>query len=249
MNIDTLFSKITSFFDSESNTNLSTSQDGGDYKSFSEEFEATKKELSGQNQNLTQSDAKTLKDREKISALYVAGNFQALNQSNFKIDFSPLSTDSTHCKSYKIDFEQLQDSDVDFLHKLTAKTEIYTNFTQNTQQQTCVTVNDGTGMSYVSSDFSKGLGNLIDYAYTSKRPVRIDFDQDTSVILKINKDGKVSADFIPGDKAVELALKNALPELRAKFDNEKLPYTDLTSRNYNDQRERRNNQKENDKDE
>lgn len=245
MNIDNLFSKRILSVDDENNMNFS-SQDNSDYKSFSEEFEATKNELF-----VEQSDSKTLKDKEKISALYMSGNFPVFNQSNFTIDFSGTSAtkSSSGCKSYKINFKSLRDSEVDFLKGLTQKNEIYINSTQNNQQQSCLPVNDNTGISYKSADFSKGLNDLIDYAYTTKRPVRIDFDQNTAVIIKIDKAGKVSADFIPGDKAVELALKNALPELRAKFDNEDLPYNELTSRNYNDQQQRRNNQKEKDKDE
>ncbi|MFA6989922.1 MAG: hypothetical protein WC197_07615 [Candidatus Gastranaerophilaceae bacterium] len=243
-----IFSKIISNLNNDFNMDLS-SQNDGDYKSFSEEFEATKNELSQTKENSSQNNLKLLKDKEKINALYIAGNFSILNQHDFKIDFSKTSKNSSGCKSYKINIKTLKDSDVDFLKKLTQKNEIHTNSIQNNQQQSCITVSDDTGIAYKSTDFSKGLNDLIDYAYTTKRPVRIDFDKNTSVILKIDKAGKVSADFIPGDKAVELALKNALPELQAKFDNENLPYNELTSRNYNDQQERRNKQKENDKNE
>ena len=72
--------------------------------------------------------------------------------------------------------------------------------------------------------------------------MRLDFGNDTSVILKIGKDGKLSADFIPNDKAMEAMLKSALPELRAKFEEENIPYGQLNYKNFNQQK---NNQKEN----
>lgn len=41
----------------------------------------------------------------------------------------------------------------------------------------------------------------------TNQPFRIDFDKDVSVIIKVNKDGSLAANFIPGDKAVEQYLK------------------------------------------
>ena len=245
MNIDNLFSQRILNLDNEGNISLS-SQENSDYKSFSEEFAATKHELSSEN------SSKNLKDKEKLNALYVAGNFPMTNNhSIFNLNFNgDLTTkNSSSCKSYKIDFKTVKSNDIDFLQKLTQKNDIYIHSTQNDYHQNSTVSNNDTGVSYVSSDFSKGLNNLIDYAYTTKRPVRIDFEKDTSVIIKIDKAGKVSAEFIPGDKAVELAIKNALPELKSKFDSENLPYNELTSRSYNDQQERRNKQKEGDKNE
>ena len=42
----------------------------------------------------------------------------------------------------------------------------------------------------------------------TNKPFRIDFDKDISVIIKINKDGSLAANFIPSDKAVEQYLRN-----------------------------------------
>ena len=70
----------------------------------------------------------------------------------------------------------------------------------------------------------------------TNKPFRIDFDKDISVIIKVNKDGKLSANFIPGDKAVEQYLRNNIASLRQRFDDENLPYSELS---YNNSRERR----------
>jgi len=84
------------------------------------------------------------------------------------------------------------------------------------------------GISYKSFDFSKGLSNLIEYAAKSQKPVRINFDDESSVILKINKEGKVSAEFVSSNAAMEFILRNNIPNLRNKMDKEGLPYGTLS---------------------
>ena len=60
---------------------------------------------------------------------------------------------------------------------------------------------------------------------------RIDFDKDVSVIIKVNKDGSLMANFIPGDKAVEQYLKNNIASLRQRFDEQNLQYSQLSYSN------------------
>ena len=55
---------------------------------------------------------------------------------------------------------------------------------------------------------SSVLMNTIKEGMQTNKPFRIDFDKDVSVILRIDRDGSISANFIPGDKAVEQYLKN-----------------------------------------
>lgn len=72
--------------------------------------------------------------------------------------------------------------------------------------------------------FSKSVLNLVEYAYTSNRPIRIDFAKNLSVILKIDKQGQVSAEFIASDKAMEYLLKTNIPLLRQKLDSAGINY-------------------------
>lgn len=92
------------------------------------------------------------------------------------------------------------------------------------------------------------LMNTIQEGMKTNQPFRIDFGNDVSVILRIDKDGSVNANFIPGDKAVEQYLKNNIGFLKQRFDDEKLSYGELTysqSRNQNrQQQERKNKEKE-----
>ena len=80
----------------------------------------------------------------------------------------------------------------------------------------------------------------------TNQPFRIDFDKDVSVIIKVNKDGSLAANFIPGDKAVEQYLKNNISFLKQRFDDQNLPYSELSySNSRQQQQERRKNNKEN----
>jgi len=81
----------------------------------------------------------------------------------------------------------------------------------------------------------------------TNQPFRIDFDKDVSVIIKVNKDGSLSANFIPGDKAVEQYLRNNISFLKQRFDDENLRYTELSysnSRNQQQQRRKKENNNE-----
>ena len=79
----------------------------------------------------------------------------------------------------------------------------------------------------------------------TNQPFRIDFDKDVSVIIKVNKDGSLSANFIPGDKAVEQYLRNNIASLRQRFDEENLSYSELSYSNSKDERQQQRNKKEN----
>ncbi len=87
------------------------------------------------------------------------------------------------------------------------------------------------------------ITSLIEKAQSTQKPVRISFDNDVSVILKIDKHGKVTAEFIPGSLEVENYLKNNIASLRQKFDEQNLPYNDLLYRQNNKNGKNRKNDK------
>ena len=74
------------------------------------------------------------------------------------------------------------------------------------------------------------LTELIEKAQNTQKPVRISFDNDVSVILKIDKHGKLTAEFIPGNVEVENYLRNNIASLKQRFDEQNLPYNDLLYR-------------------
>lgn len=93
---------------------------------------------------------------------------------------------------------------------------------------------------------SETLLNAINTARENNQPLRIDFDQNVAVILRIGKDGSFAANFIPGDKVVEQYLKNNIESLKATFDEQDLPYSDLSysNRGSKQQKEQRKNQQQ-----
>lgn len=79
---------------------------------------------------------------------------------------------------------------------------------------------------------------LIEKAKDTQKPVRIAFDNDVSVVLKIDKNGKVTAEFIPGSLEVENYLRNNIASLKQKFDEQNLPYNELFYRQSNKQNQK-----------
>ena len=101
----------------------------------------------------------------------------------------------------------------------TAQTGEFKNLMQIQVAQTSVTQK--------TVEVTNQLTALIEKAQNTQKPVRITFDNDVSVIIKIDKQGKVTAEFIPGSLEVENYLRNNISALRQKFDEQNLPYNDL----------------------
>ena len=117
---------------------------------------------------------------------------------------------------------------------------------QNGDKTSLIKFADEIGPTYKTQQTSKVLTDLINKAYNEQKPVRIDFDNKVSVILKVDTKGKVSAEFIPGDKAVEMYLRNNISSLKQRFDDQNLPYNDIMYRQGGNgrNRERQNQQKD-----
>lgn len=96
-----------------------------------------------------------------------------------------------------------------------------------------------------NAKISQTLLNALSNARETNQPLRIDFDQNVSVILRVGQDGALSARFIPGDKAVEQYLRNNIESLKATFRENDLPYSDLSySNSSKQQNERRRNKQQ-----
>jgi len=89
-----------------------------------------------------------------------------------------------------------------------------------------------------SVQISKTLADMLVKARETSQPLRIDFDNNISVIIRISRDGKLSADFLPSSQVAEAYLKENLPLLRQRFDEKNIEYDSLN------QRERRDSQRE-----
>ena len=99
-----------------------------------------------------------------------------------------------------------------------------------------------------SAKVSKSLLNALKESQDTNKSFRVDFDKDLSVILKVNRNGRISAEFLPGDAAVEQYLKSNIPLLKQKFNDEGLEYENLSYRDQSrkdNKEEKRNNRNSN----
>ena len=112
-------------------------------------------------------------------------------------------------------------------------------FFANLVNEGSVNLHEVTNASHASA-VSKTLADLLAKSMQENKPVRIDFDNDISVIIKISKDGKISADFLPSSNVAEAYLRENLPLLKQKFDDNNIDYEELNQRkqkqNENDNR-------------
>lgn len=92
---------------------------------------------------------------------------------------------------------------------------------------------------------SATLMDALNDSLKTNKPFRIDFDKDIAVILRVDKEGVLSANFIPGSAAVENYLKNNIETLRQNFDNQNLPYNELSYKRQQKEEQHQNKHKEN----
>ena len=90
---------------------------------------------------------------------------------------------------------------------------------------------------------SKTLADMLAKSMENNQPVRIDFDNNISVIIRVSRNGKISADFLPSSQVAEAYLKENLPLLRQRFDDNNIEYDELNQRNSREQ-DRQNRKKE-----
>lgn len=196
--------------------------------------------LNEQNQNQqTEEELQIIQDDTKEGNLSYVQSFNAMNEGLFSLGIIGEKNfdKSSDMFKYNLNLSDLTMDDIQFFANITQKTDLILNsFDPKNQTFNAIVNGEGLNISYRSLEVSKSLFIAIDNAAKTGKPVRLDFGNDASVILKISKDGKLSAEFVPNDKAMEVMLRNALPELRAKFDEENIPYEQLNYKNFNQQK-------------
>ena len=98
-----------------------------------------------------------------------------------------------------------------------------------------------------TAQVSSVLLEALSESMKTNKAFRIDFDNDVSVVLRVDRDGNLNANFIPGDKAVEAYLRNNIPYLKQRFEEQNLSYGELTYSKHKrqDQDDEKQNNKEN----
>jgi len=94
---------------------------------------------------------------------------------------------------------------------------------------------------------SSTLLDAMNEASKTGKSFRIDFDSDVAVIMKVDKNGTISANFIPGDAAVENYLRNNIAGLRQNFENQGLAYNEISYSKQQKQEQQEQQKRKNDK--
>jgi len=118
-----------------------------------------------------------------------------------------------------------------FVDMLDKDTEI--NYTPATPQSFITTINSVEETQSTSS-VSKTLLDLVETSFKTSQPCRLDFDNNVSVILKVDKEGKITANFLPSDAVAEQYLRNNIGFLRQSFETQNIDYNELTYTSYKD---------------
>ena len=167
------------------------------------------------------------------------------NDASSLEDLSSFVTDTTNLKaSYKYDCLTMDRDDALFFANA-IKGENY-GFTVNGQVLMENMANDvqSVAKTYKSAEVSKTLADMLANSQSTNKPVRIDFGNDISAILRVSREGKISAEFIPSDKVAEEYLKNNISYLQQTFEEKDIPYNELSYRQQNRNKQQRSNAKE-----
>ncbi len=175
-------------------------------------------------------------------------SFMLKNGGQFNLNAVNLMTATTRAEiasiSPSVDYSSIKmsDNDAKFFSDLVNKTDMSAKSVAAEFQKT---LNGGNVQQAQSTAKATAalIANLQESAKTHQ-PFRIDFDKDVSVILQVDKEGKINANFIPGDKAVEAYLRNNIDFLKQRFNEENIAYGDL---NYSKSRQEREKQNKNNK--
>ncbi len=166
------------------------------------------------------------------------GNFE-VNSSDF--DFSIIGENLMLEGFSGEDFAEIKQ--LDTLEVSREDAQFFVNMTQNTQT---TVQNIGNDLKVVQTEkameVSKTLVNLLEKAQSTQKPIRLDFDNNITLVLKVNNQGVLNAAFFPSDTAAEQYLRNNIPFLKSELDAKNISYGTLNyfSRQKNNQKEKNN---------
>ena len=158
--------------------------------------------------------------RTKLSDIFE--NFSFLNTG--EIDFNSQLNDKflnlDFGSEFEIDATKIGVNDAIFFVNLLNQNNLISYAVEN--NSISLTTSDNQKINATNS-----LLNMLQSSYDTKKPIRLDFGNDITVILKLDKEGKIQAHFIPGTSETEAYLRNNISCLKQNFDNEEINYSYL----------------------
>lgn len=165
--------------------------------------------------------------------------------NSFELKAEESANKKDYCANFKMD-----NNDISFFVNLVANQQMTAQSAQ--LNNAGLGANNGfneikTAETQKTVNVSATLMDAINESVKTNKPFRIDFGNDVAVIMRVNKDGQLSANFIPGNAAVEQYLRNNIESLRQSFNEKELPYERLSYSKHQDKEQQNQNQhKEND---
>lgn len=221
-------------------------------KEQTQDSQVTNSDTTGENQSTNNNNNQQGQQNNSQQNGYtpLANEIQAyMNANGMDINFAsinPMSATSRNQLSgmvTTVDYTSVQMSDTDakFFADLVSKTDMTAGSV--TAEFEKLMQNGNTKMVQSSAKASLALIEALKQSAKNHQSFRIDFDKDVSVILQVDRGGKINANFIPGDIAVENYLRNNIDSLRQRFTEENIAYGELgysQSRKNKQSRERNN---------
>ena len=133
---------------------------------------------------------------------------------------------------WRLDVRHLQASDWPILQNVLQVAPVQA---QALNTLNSATVEQSSQTFYKSLGGSEALQEMLKQAYKTQRPVRVDLSETASIILRLGKDGRVSAEFMPMDQAASFFFQQNLQDLKARLDSKQLPYGQLSVRDWKQQ--------------
>lgn len=201
-----------------------------------------------ENMAIAQKNMLLKKDKQnEVAQLVELKNVQPQEQSENNVETPKTKTVTNEQGIKKVDAKTNITTDTVVKFDDIAMNKNDVGFFANLVENGSVDMNSVTN-SQKSSQVSKTLADMLAKSMEDNKPIRINFDNDISVIIKINKNGKISADFLPSSQVAEAYLKENLPILKQRFDDNNIDYEELNHRKQ-EQQDDRNNRKKGRKDE
>lgn len=177
---------------------------------------------------LKTTDGLAFKDIMSSNFTGISGLLANFNNDNTLNDFLKSDDIKELRASYKYDCMTMDRDDATFFANA-IKGENY-GFSVNGQllMENMNMSAEAVGKTYKSAEVSKTLMDMLFSSQHTNKPVRIDFGNDISAVLRVSQDGKISAKFIPSDKVAEEYLKNNISYLQQTFEEQDIPYNELS---------------------
>ena len=172
--------------------------------------------------------------------------FDKLSDLNSKImAINSVTAKSTTAAKAPLGSIKVSAEDASFFAKMVenANNNIQTNVSLNVTNNQ-VNMTDAKAQNIQSSAaVSQALIEKLQESMKTNKAFRVDFDKDVAVIMRVDSNGMLSANFIPGSSAVEQALRNNLAELRQALDNKGIEYNELSYTSRQQKQKQQRNQK------